>query len=774
MKLIYLTLLLVSCGLKTKDKINFDRHSKINNGNVQGSSLEPLNLQDCDFSPGKISCQFNLSSVQPEDLKDIVLTDENGTLIPAEDVSISVEGEKIVIVFPSKYAVQQMEYDTAVFRPSHEDSVQEITQLSMAINFGALYTNSKTVDLTIEATGATEMYVTDDPSCKDNGTWEPYSLNKSWELTQTNQEIPIYIKFRNNSGAVTDCISSSITHDDQPPSEGFLEINLGAERTKQTNISLQLTASDVADMYITNSIDCESGGVWQPFSTQKNWVLGQTNATGAVYVKFRDEIGNESDCTSDSIIHDGIAPSEGSIVINNDTTFTNDSSVTLTINGEEAFEMYITNEPGCSEGGFWESYTSLKEDHELSTLNSESMVHIKFRDLAGNESACIGDTIIHDNEAPTLPTVNDGIIAPASGMESPEIAWKNASDLVSGISYFEISLGTSPGEANLVEWTAVSENASLKFEGLSLSSGVNYYANVRVTDKAGNVSEVASGDGFIHHFCHTIDIGGAWVPVPENEFYPAGEFCVMKFEAKEGLDGSPVSEAAGSPWQVSQETAISACASLGAGYQLISNTRWMALATDILFVPSNWTGGDVGNGAVIRGHTDSIPNKRCSASDNDADAYFEGVDCTGESSGDSIDQRRTMYLSNGSVIWDLSGNSYELVNLSLSYSNQPKPGEITSYTDLINVAGSDLMSKNDVIPLDAIENYRTSENLASEIWTSENGLGKFKVSPKYYSPAHLKRGGSYKNFSSSGIFNTNFHIRYEEQAGFRCTISVPN
>jgi len=39
-----------------------------------------------------------------------------------------------------------------------------------------------------------------------------------------------------------------------------------------------------------------------------------------------------------------------------------------------------------------------------------------------------------------------------------------------------------------------------------------------------------------------------------------------------------------------------------AGYHLITNWEWMAIARDIEQVPENWTGGAVGSGMIKRGN----------------------------------------------------------------------------------------------------------------------------------------------------------------------------
>ena len=91
---------------------------------------------------------------------------------------------------------------------------------------------------------------------------------------------------------------------------------------------------------------------------------------------------------------------------------------------------------------------------------------------------------------------------------------------------------------------------------------------------------------------------GDWVAVPGNSSYERNDFCVMKYEAKEGIIRTK-SNASGTPWvSISQTTAAAECASIGA--QLISNDQWMTIATNIANQASNWSGNSVGSGALNR------------------------------------------------------------------------------------------------------------------------------------------------------------------------------
>ena len=71
---------------------------------------------------------------------------------------------------------------------------------SISINSAAVYTNSTAATLTLAATGATDMYITNTAGCASGGTYETYATTKSWTLGQTKATATVYVKFKDSSG----------------------------------------------------------------------------------------------------------------------------------------------------------------------------------------------------------------------------------------------------------------------------------------------------------------------------------------------------------------------------------------------------------------------------------------------------------------------------------------------------------------------------------------------------------------------------------------------
>ena len=180
-----------------------------------------------------------------------------------------------------------------------------------------------------------------------------------------------------------------------------------------------------------------------------------------------------------------------------------------------------------------------------------------------------------------------------------------------------------------------------------------------------------------------------WVIVPGNSAYNTTDFCVMKYSAKNSggtvasssdingdgsflsntySGGTAVSTASGQPWaNISQTDAISASQTAGAGAHLITENEWMTIAHNVLANPANWCDADGSNcgnapgtsGKVLAsGHNDSSPNMPLESSIDDSQACYgtvtQGVNTACGSEAGT--QKRTLTLSNGSVLWDLVGN----------------------------------------------------------------------------------------------------------------------
>ena len=162
-----------------------------------------------------------------------------------------------------------------------------------------------------------------------------------------------------------------------------------------------------------------------------------------------------------------------------------------------------------------------------------------------------------------------------------------------------------------------------------------------------------------------------FIPVPHNSSVgTTSEFCVMKYEAKNNGSGRAVSQVAGNPYvSISMRDSQTKCRDLNAlngvtdKYDLISNPEWMTIARNAESVSSNFLASVMARGWAA--HTDTGDTWSNTAAAPSADPnclYNTGANTCGSSGGHLY--RRTLALSNGEEIWDLSGNVSEWVDWS--------------------------------------------------------------------------------------------------------------
>lgn len=257
--------------------------------------------------------------------------------------------------------------------------------------------------------------------------------------------------------------------------------------------------------------------------------------------------------------------------------------------------------------------------------------------------------------------------------------------------------------------------------------------------------------------------------LPDGSFVPG--FCVMQFEAKDGGSGIAISQASGTPYvNLTWRQSADACA--GARARLIAENEWLSIAHQVALVASNWTGGTVGNGALYSGHNDDSPAVALSVS-NSADGY----DQTGNAGGSN--QRRTLTLPNGNVIWDFAGNVWEWVGEVIATGSRYHggTGQWMAYNSTEGgLTAATNMPTNKKPPSNYNANqgmgryydgYQTSGayNNVSE-WPDNAGTG-------YVAPyAAFLRGGSWHHGAYAGVFALilNHGRSYTNGGvGFRCT-----
>lgn len=142
-------------------------------------------------------------------------------------------------------------------------------------------------------------------------------------------------------------------------------------------------------------------------------------------------------------------------------------------------------------------------------------------------------------------------------------------------------------------------------------------------------------------------LADCFITVPEVTL-PGGivvpSFLVGQHACTQGSDGRAAVVATDAPWvRINFEEAKAAC--MKAGYALITELQWLAIAHDAARQDCNWTKGKVGEGKLFRGI-------------RRGDVYSAQP---GSFEPEHAKERRWLTLSNGERICDLNGNVFQWV-----------------------------------------------------------------------------------------------------------------
>ena len=109
-------------------------------------------------------------------------------------------------------------------------------------------------------------------------------------------------------------------------------------------------------------------------------------------------------------------------------------------------------------------------------------------DIAGNVQTSLGsDSFIYDETAPISGSVADGLTNEdqdwSSDLTTMSAIWTGFSDALSGLASYEYSIGTQAGGTQAASWTNVAMDTSMIDSSLTLSSGLQYFVNIRAIDQ---------------------------------------------------------------------------------------------------------------------------------------------------------------------------------------------------------------------------------------------------------------------------------------------------
>lgn len=287
-------------------------------------------------------------------------------------------------------------------------------------------------------------------------------------------------------------------------------------------------------------------------------------------------------------------------------------------------------------------------------------------------------------------------------------------------------------------------------------------ASFNISNESGAISDGScaghSGEGNVTTQPDNCPSG--FIPVPGNSaFGTEGGFCVMKYEAKD-IAGTATSQPGGSPWvSISQVNALSAAAAACSGCHLISEAEWLTIAHNVISVAGNWSGGSVGSGYMLQGHSYNNPASALAASSDDTNGTYGYTAAVGTTSG--TNSKRTLTLTNGEIIWDFTGNVSEWTSGQTSGGQPGASGYAWRQWNDVSGTGSLTPSPH--------PNYGTP---AASSWTNAQGIGRVYSDTTQSGLRGFRRGGGLTDGVNVGVFTlllngTQNYI--DANLGFRAT-----
>ena len=245
-------------------------------------------------------------------------------------------------------------------------------------------------------------------------------------------------------------------------------------------------------------------------------VLSQENIDGPVdfsidYLDLAGNFAQSSQTTDESgVLFDKTLPVISDVIISSSNPSASiyaleGDSVTISFNSSENImrpSVMIAGQEATVQGDSitWSASRVINsEDVEGLVLYNIDYLH-----LAGNvgienkDQTTDSSQVIYDRTSPQGFTINDGEIDDISFTGSDSVLsanWDSFFDEISGVEYYEFSVGSSVGQADVVDWTNNGLDTTMVVGGIALSNTVTYYVSIRAFDVAGNISDLIVSDG---------------------------------------------------------------------------------------------------------------------------------------------------------------------------------------------------------------------------------------------------------------------------------------
>jgi hypothetical protein len=219
----------------------------------------------------------------------------------------------------------------------------------------------------------------------------------------------VTVQARDRAWNISDPVTLTVIRDVDPPSSGpgTLVIEAGAAATRDRSVRLSLFTSDagsgLAAMAVANgSIDCATA-TYEPFVSQRLWMLPDTDTLSTVYVCLRDAVGNTA-VASTSIRLVRTPPAGTLAIVASSPTWATSAGVELDLRSAAATGVAVANEAiDCTTATYGPTPTA-RIPWTLRAEDGVRTVLACLRDDAGNMNL-LSAQITLDLQDPSKPSV---------------------------------------------------------------------------------------------------------------------------------------------------------------------------------------------------------------------------------------------------------------------------------------------------------------------------------------------------------------------------------
>lgn len=211
------------------------------------------------------------------------------------------------------------------------------------------------------------------------------------------------------------------------------------------------------------------------------------NTTTPIYARAFANAKTSNCVYLTAFTHDNVAPTSVSVSINSGAEYTRSTSGTLSISANNAQFAYVTTASTCLTGGSYFQYTAGPINLSVATpANQTTTYYVKFKDDAGNETSCLGDSIIMDTIEPNAPSFTSTNPTSPGNSLTPKIYGTANSVDTATVSIYSDSLCTTTALGNGSKADFEATGTGITLNTLAVHAPTSLYGVA--TDKAGNWS----------------------------------------------------------------------------------------------------------------------------------------------------------------------------------------------------------------------------------------------------------------------------------------------